>query len=521
MPSVAGDIELMPVTDIVAWLANRRPTATLTVKRRDVESRFMIRDGVCTQASSTDPREYLGQHLINFGYIDEDGLQRAFDTQKETKVPLGRVLVMVEALTQEQLQRVLTFKTREGLLEALCWNDGHWKLTPGVDADRDLDSQRPVDLREVSSEAAARRQMWNEIRRVFPSDATRCDVLEGAASIASAFDRRLLTLMGSGKTVGEAALELRAMDFQTYARLYDLANRKLLRARVTTMEISIDDLAQLDILHGFAVAAGPVGTTAAGVDGARPFQLAPPAAVAGTPATPTSLAAPTPTLPVQVGEITGNHDLTPGSSLSTPPPTLDPLGPAPATAAALATAAVETALPPLLPLPALPPAPPARSQTSSATSATSAAASSGFVRLRPEQAVENPGVHVPAEAQDPLQAMRVALAGRSWADVVTLAQRLLEHDPSHGEAIAALRVADGQLRRGRETTGDIDLTRAPRLAQPREQIAQVHLSSKERYVLSRVDGVRTLAQIAAVSPISRAELARIVDGFVARGVLAY
>ena len=45
--------------------------------------------------------------------------------------------------------------------------------------------------------------------------------------------------------LSEAALELRAMDFQTYARLYDLANRKLLRARVTTMEISIEDLAQL------------------------------------------------------------------------------------------------------------------------------------------------------------------------------------------------------------------------------------------------------------------------------------
>jgi hypothetical protein len=518
MPSVAGDIELMPVTDIVAWLANRRPTATLAVRRRDVETRFMIRDGVCTQASSTDPREYLGQHLINFGYIDEDGLQRAFDTQKETKVPLGRVLVMVEALTQEQLQRVLTFKTREGLLEALCWNDGSWKLTPGVDADRDLDCMRPVDLREVCSEAAARRQMWSEIRRVFPSDATRCDILDGAASVASAFDRRLLALMGSGKTVGEAALELRAMDFQTYARLYDLANRKLLRARVTTMEISIDDLAQLDILHGFAVAAGPLGATAAGVDGARPFQLAPP--VAAAIAVPTAIAAPasthaaastsssTATPQPRVLEVTGHHEPATGSAspLTPPPPTLEPLGmqpdPTPTTGAASASDAA----------PVSPAAVPA---------AVPAAASSGYVRLRPEQVVEHPGVHVPAEAQDPLQAMRVALAGRSWADVVTLAQRLLEHDPGHGEAIAALRVADGQLRRGRETTGEIDLTRAPKLAQPREQIAQAHLSSKERYVLSRVDGVRTLAQIAAVSPISRPELVRIVDGFVARGVLSY
>jgi hypothetical protein len=502
MPSVAGDIELMPVTDIVAWLANRRPTATLSVRRRDVESRFLIRDGLCTRASSTDPREYLGQHLINFGYIDEDGLQRAFDTQKETKVPLGRVLVMVEALTQDQLQRVLTFKTREGLLEALCWNDGSWRLTPGVDSDPDLDCVRPVDLREVCSEAAARRQMWSEIRRVFPSDATRCDVLAGGAAVASTFDRRLLALMAAGKTVGEAALELRAMDFQTYARLYDLANRKLLRARVTTMEVSPDDLAQLDILQGFAVAAGPRAARAPGLDAPRPFVLAPPIAAAAPPV-PTALAAPVmgPTAQAApVMEPTAATPLPSGEATT-------PVAPAPprATGWAMPETVIET---PTSPSPAA--APP-----------DVVVGGSGVLRLRPETVVENPGVTVPAEATDPLNALRIALAGRQWADVVTLAQRILEHDPANAEAIAALRVADGQLRRGRELTGDVDLTRAPRLAMPREQIAQAHLSSKERYVLSRVDGTRTLAQIAAVSPISRVELARIVDGFVARGVLTY
>jgi hypothetical protein len=507
MPSVAGDIELMPVTDIVAWLANRRPTATLTVRRRDIESRFLLREGVCTQASSSDPREYLGQHLINFGYIDEDGLQRAFDTQKETKVPLGRVLVMVEALTHDQLQRVLTFKTREGLLEALCWNDGSWKLTPGVDADRELDCERPVDLREVCSEAAARRQMWSEIRRIFPSDATRCDVLDGAASVASAFDRRLLALMGAGKTVGEAALELRAMDFQTYARLYDLANRKLLRARVTTMEISIDDLAQLDILQGFAVAAGPLGTAGGSFDAVRPFQLAPPVAAGLSTPVPTGIAAPLEAAraPAHAASVVGHPEPVPatGTTPAALPPTLEPLRPAAPTAGGDAAAAL------------------AVGQAPGAPASSSATGSRSFVRLRPEQLVESPGVHVPAEAHDPLQALRAALAGRSWADVVTLAQRLLEQDPRDGEAIAALRVADGQLRRTRETTGELDLSRAPKLARPREQIAQAHLSSKERYVLSRVDGVRTLAQIAAVSPISRAELVRIVEGFIARGVLSY
>ncbi len=149
MPSVGGDIELMPVTDVALWVAGRNFTGTLSIRRRAVESRFTLRQGRCVQAASNDPREYLGQHLINFGHIDEEQLQRAFDTQKETKVPLGRVLVMVDAISSEQLQTVLLFKTREGLLESLGWLEGSWKLTPEIDGDPDLDCDRPIDLREV------------------------------------------------------------------------------------------------------------------------------------------------------------------------------------------------------------------------------------------------------------------------------------------------------------------------------------------------------------------------------------
>jgi hypothetical protein len=461
MASVAGDIELMPVTDIVAWLANRRRTGTLTVRRRDIECRFLVREGVCTQASSTDPREFLGQHLINFGYIDEEQLQRAFDTQKETRVPLGRVLVMVEAMSQDQLQRVLTFKTREGLLEALCWADGQWKLVPQVDEDRELDCLRPVDLREVASEAVARQQMWSEIRRVFPSDATRCEVVDAAQRPSSAFDGRLLAMMAAGKTVGEAALELRSMDFQTYARLYDLANRKLLRPRTTTMEVSTKDLAQLAILQGFAVAAGPLGHVSS--------SLGEPALPA--PVDPAGGRSPANSEPVV--EIRGDSGAG-GDAVSAPPP---------------------------LGLPRSP--------------------SGSILLVRPEADVESPGVVVPAEAGDPVQALRLALAARNWGDAITLSQRILERDPIHAEAIAALRVADAQLRRSTRESADADMGRAPRLTMAREEIAQAHLSSKERYVLSRIDGTRTLQQIAAVSPISRAELLRIVDGFVTRGVVVF
>src|SRR4051812_4465339 len=170
MATITGDIPLMPVGDVVIWIANRRHTCTLSVRKGALETSFVIRGGMAWQASSSDPREYLGQHLINFGYISEDQLQKAFDTQKETHVPLGRVLVMVEAVSREQLARVLLFKTRESLLQTVSWVEGTFQVRSEVPEDRDLDCETPVDLFEVHSEGTARAAMWAEIRRVFPTD---------------------------------------------------------------------------------------------------------------------------------------------------------------------------------------------------------------------------------------------------------------------------------------------------------------------------------------------------------------
>lgn len=146
-----------------------------------------------------------------------------------------------------------------------------------------------------------------------------------------------------------------------------------------------------------------------------------------------------------------------------------------------------------------------------------------YMMVKPERAHDAPGVKIPPDAEDPAQALRLALAGRNWSEAMLLSQRILEHDPLDSEAIAGFRVADAQLRRlEKEGVGaDADFSRVPSLAMARDEVALAHLTSKERYVLSRVDGRRSLEQIAAVSPIQRVELLRIVDSFVQRGVLRY
>lgn len=454
MASLAGDIALMPVGDVFLWVANRRLSVVITMQQGSVDRRFVVRDGMVTQASCTDPREYLGQHLINFGYINEDQLAKAFATQQETRVPLGRVLVMVEAVTQEQLRRVLLFKTRESLLEAMCLRDGTFKISTDVPVDDELDTDVPVNLLEVHSEGLARSRMWEEIRSVFPTDGTRCDVLVDTLPRASTFDQKLIELLRAGQSIGEASLELRAMDFQIYARLYDLYNRKVVMPR----------LAGNTPLRGFRP---PASVTAAAKG--------------------------------SLGD--DEHLITPGLDdfdLDIGMPEAELVDDDVVAELEAVGATVDVPEP----------------------SRTRRRGGEYSVVVRPERPAEAPGVSIPVDAEDPASALRIALAGRNWSEALILAERILQHDPANAEAIAARRVAEAQVRKLEQKGGvEIDLGLVPRLSVPRQDIAVTHMTSKERYVLSRIDGKRTLAQIAAVSPIQKGELLRIVDGFKNRGFL--
>lgn len=500
MAAITGDIGLMPVGDLIIWIANRGLTGTFMVKKRGCDSRFVIRDGQLWQGASLDPREYLGQHLINFGYISEDQLQKAFDTQQETHVPLGRVLVMVDAVKQDQLDRVLLFKTRESILEAMSWTEGSFKLVDEVPETTELDTISPVDLHETHSEALARAQMWNEIRSVFPSDATRVEALIDPSQLTG-FDKKLVQLMAAGRSIGEASLELRSMDFQTYARLYDLYNRKAVRPRLAHGHDAGQAHSQGQATLPLARSPTPQparaqgGTSASAKGKASPQAQAAPMGRAPTPPPQQGAMgrAPTPPPSPGAGQMRRAPTPQPGQvATMSPPPTTQNERPTPFQGAA-----------PKAPLP----------------SPQAGIGMSTYVLVRPEKPDEAPGVLVPAEAQDPAAALRVALAGRNWSDALLLAQRIIELDPLNSEAIAAWRVAEAQLKKSAPADESVDLKKVPRLAMPREQVALTHLTSKERYVLSRVDGRRSLQQIAAVSPIQKEELVRIVNAFISRGVL--
>jgi hypothetical protein len=232
MRGLMGSFSLMPLREVVEFLARTKVTASLACERGAVRKTCHVVEGVIVEASSNDPREYLGQLLINFGHLHEAELAHAFEQQQQTKVRLGRVLVTSGAVTAEVVRDTLAIKIRETLLDAFLWDAGFFRVEAGPPRPQDqLDARVP--LTEVVREAEFRAPAWQAFRAAFPAGGATLEVDEARAPAnldPATVNGRILRLAREGRTIDEIALALHATDFHLYQRLYALQSQGVIRA---------------------------------------------------------------------------------------------------------------------------------------------------------------------------------------------------------------------------------------------------------------------------------------------------
>lgn len=222
---LSGDFETMSLKDLIVYLANRLATGVLTLEREGVKKQVHLEEGRITNASSNLPREYLGQFLINMGHISEEQFNKAWQTQQETKIYLGRILVMIGLVKEDVVVAALATKFRETLHEACEWKIGTFEFLPETPKTPTDGLDVRVSLMDVYKEADFRAQAWEQIRTIFPSPRCTLEVKEDLLEMTprkGSLDLKLLKGIESGRTLEELALGLHATDFFLYQRLYAL-----------------------------------------------------------------------------------------------------------------------------------------------------------------------------------------------------------------------------------------------------------------------------------------------------------
>jgi hypothetical protein len=218
----------MPVEELFSWLSQKNRTGMLTVKRAGVTKTFTVENLGIINAASTDAREYFGQFLINFGLVTEDQLQKAFETQLETRILIGKILVMTGLLSEEQIQQMLQLKIRETTLDIFLWDQGTFNFQDGMLPDVPAVVEVAVELKALCTEGAARRQQFAEIRKLIP-DNSSCFICQKGTIPPDldpkSADSMMVKLAHQGYSAADIILKFHSLDFPILKNLAELVRR--------------------------------------------------------------------------------------------------------------------------------------------------------------------------------------------------------------------------------------------------------------------------------------------------------
>src|SRR5438132_1202198 len=140
---------------------------TLTVSNKAVEKKIFFKGGRVISSASNDPREYLGQFLMSHGFLTEAELMKAIEVQHQSGILLGKILVMIDVISEGELQRLMRLKAEEEIYEIFLWPEGEFQFADDVLPTMEMIPLQ-VDVTGIIMEGTRRVDEWRRIREVSP-----------------------------------------------------------------------------------------------------------------------------------------------------------------------------------------------------------------------------------------------------------------------------------------------------------------------------------------------------------------
>lgn len=120
--SLKGHLATIALPELLQWLAIGQKTGTLVIVKDDGVHRIVVDRGRIVSTSTSNPALRLGPWLRRRGLVDPPTLERAFKLREATGMSLGRVLLTLQAVPEDELRGVLHDKA-QALISALFHAD--------------------------------------------------------------------------------------------------------------------------------------------------------------------------------------------------------------------------------------------------------------------------------------------------------------------------------------------------------------------------------------------------------------
>ena len=166
---ISGNLNTMQLSELLQWLSLGQKTGTLLIEGRGIEKRIYFQGGRINSSSSSDQREYLGHFLVSHGYITEEELKMAMEVQEESNILLGKILVMINAIAETDLLRLMRKKAEESIYDVFLWSEGNFEFVDGELPELKM-VPLSLDVTGIIMEGLRRYDEWKRIRAQIPDN---------------------------------------------------------------------------------------------------------------------------------------------------------------------------------------------------------------------------------------------------------------------------------------------------------------------------------------------------------------
>ncbi len=134
--SFHGELEHLPIVDVIQLINSSRKSGLLTVSGRKGESQLVFKDGFIVSASHLNNSVRIGQLLVDMGLISQEQLEQGLKKQQldgDARKPLAITLIEMELVQEKDAYKGLQHLIEMTIVEILTWKKGKFTLEHHVE----------------------------------------------------------------------------------------------------------------------------------------------------------------------------------------------------------------------------------------------------------------------------------------------------------------------------------------------------------------------------------------------------
>lgn len=242
-----GDLSETSAADACRDLAGDGATGVLWIDGPDGPGSVTFVEGRVVGATSPTPRARLGDRLVGAGFLEDEALADALDTQRGSggRSRLGALLVERTQVPRDAIRLFVQEQTLDAMFEVLRWRFGSFSFESG---EATVVPEIPVALTvdQALVEVARRQQQWRELSEVIPDlEAVPTFRSDPASAIASLEpdEFAVLASVDGDRSVRALAADLGYGEFELARIVYGLVLLGVVKIELPEDEIgaALDD----------------------------------------------------------------------------------------------------------------------------------------------------------------------------------------------------------------------------------------------------------------------------------------